>query len=97
LELQEKTPPSTPDNDVHEQICNSDEGVKSTTTNQTTEGKESHYERPVDPTSQEVDRKSINKQNMYRLWKGGDVWGCQKCAFRGDKWDVLSHICKNNK
>lgn len=42
-------------------------------------------------------RKAINEKNMYRLWEGGDIHGCRKCSFQGDKWDVLAHLCKNNK
>lgn len=56
-----------------------------------------NFEKPSEESTNQLDRKSINKQNMYRLWKGGDTWGCRKCSFRGDKWDLQAHNCKNNK
>ena len=102
LELQEKTPPNTLDPNLieHYNTNMKHENPETTAINQLAAIKEEDLSdnptKPDDSTDQ-VDRECINKQNMYRLWKGRDLWGCQKCSFRGDKWDLLAHICKNNK
>jgi hypothetical protein len=35
--------------------------------------------------------------NLYRLYKGSDKWACSRCTYTGDKWNMLEHICKNDK
>lgn len=34
-----------------------------------------------------------------KLYPGSDIWVCNNCVFKGDKFDLLSHppYCKNNK
>lgn len=38
-----------------------------------------------------------NGSRIYRLWPGGDRWGCMNCDTRGDKFDLEDHICRKNK
>ena len=36
-------------------------------------------------------------ENIYRQWKGGDVWACNNCNDRGDIHYMKIHSCRNNK
>lgn len=47
-------------------------------------------DKVVQPSIHEIARK---------LYPGGDVWICNNCSFKGDKFDLLSHppYCKNIK
>ena len=77
-----------------------DKLVKYTTINQSTEDRETdNSNNPIEPSNSanQIDRRSINRPNMYRKWKGGDIWGCSKCSSSGDRFDLLDHHCKNNK
>lgn len=99
--LQEKTPPSpSTQYNIGEANGFDDDSSKkeSSSTNQKISINGS-AENPGTSTSQEktIQRNIINVQNMYRVWEGRDIWGCHKCSFRADKWDVKAHICKNNK
>ena len=46
---------------------------------------------------------SLNQPDIHeiarKLYPGSDIWICNNCTFRGDKFDLLSHppYCKNNK
>lgn len=71
-----------------------------TSANQTVEVRKKDNLDPTMKPSEDIDqidRKSINEQNMYKLWPGSDIRGCRKCSFSGDKWDILAHHCRNNK
>jgi hypothetical protein len=39
---------------------------------------------------------SKNDSEIYRLWAGGDRWGCRKCNITDDRFGMLDHICKRN-
>ena len=36
---------------------------------------------------------SIISKSIYRLGHS-DMWGCEKCKSKGDKWFMRTHICK---
>lgn len=36
---------------------------------------------------------SSASSRIYRLWPGGDRWGCMDCKARGDRFDLEDHIC----
>ena len=37
-----------------------------------------------------------NDGEIYRLWTGGDRWGCRKCKRTEDWFGMLEHVCKRN-
>jgi hypothetical protein len=37
-----------------------------------------------------------NDGEIYRLWIGGDRWGCRKCNKTEDRFGMLEHVCKRN-
>ena len=37
-----------------------------------------------------------NDGEIYRLWAGGDRWGCRKCNRTDDRFSMLEHVCKRN-
>ncbi|MDQ6668641.1 MAG: hypothetical protein M3Y53_10520, partial [Thermoproteota archaeon] len=47
-----------------------------------------------DHTSQASQSKSCN--TIYRLGRS-DIFACQYCRLRGDKWEIQQHLCKGSK
>ena len=39
----------------------------------------------------------FDEDKLYRKWTGGDIWGCNSCNDRGDRWYMQKHPCKDNK
>jgi hypothetical protein len=35
--------------------------------------------------------------NIYRLYVGGDRWGCKYCDIEGDKWLMQDHQYRGNR
>lgn len=40
---------------------------------------------------------SLTSPRIYRLWPGGDRWGCHGCNIRGDRFDLEAHDCREAK
>jgi hypothetical protein len=42
-------------------------------------------------------RANTVSQSIYRFYETGDIWGCNNCMDKGDKWYMLKHKCRMNK
>ena len=42
---------------------------------------------------QDSDNSPAIAQNIYRLGHS-DIWGCNNCKLRGDKWYMRQHLCR---
>ena len=47
----------------------------------------SPYQEPTQPTQPTLSK------SIYRF-DHSDMWGCNKCKSKGDKWFMIKHVCK---
>ena len=47
-----------------------------------------------EPTSSTISESPSNSGRIYRLWVGGDEWGCSNCKIKGDRFEVDGHDCR---
>ncbi len=55
-----------------------------------------HASQPL-PSQKGTSSTSSTSSRIFKLWPGGDIWGCQDCDIRGDRFVLEDHTCRGVK